>query len=836
MRILLFLLAVPAWGQISCFPSCGGGGGGGGSVNSVSAGTLPPIFTTSVSSPTSNPVINFSLSVAAQNSIFGGPATGGTGAPSFQLAPTISAANMTSFPTFNQNTTGLAATATNLASYPTLCSGGQFSLGLSSGSNNCSTPSGSGNVSNSGTPTVGQVGIWVTATTIQGVTAPAFSAANLTSFPTLNQNTTGTAAGLSAAYIDWNAVSGGASILNKPTGTGTVTVVGAGSLTSTNCVTGGGSQTIQTPSANCTVDSSGNLVANSLKSTGAAAGTISLTNNATPGAVVANSWGWTVPATITTAWYGEAPNANPAANQIMLFPAPTSNVSQWAWTNFTLTGMGSTFSGPLSLSTNTVTCPTCITSAASLTSNAVVIGGGSQASSTISADTTTTHALFATAGAPAFRAIASVDIPTLNQSTTGTAANLSGTPTLPNGTTATSQAQLDNSTKLATTAYTDLAVSNALAGVNPAVSVQAATTLASDTSSLTYLNGVSGVGATLTGANNTSLTVDGFTFTAIGQRLLVKNDTQSPSGARNGVYYVTQLQAALLPLILTRALDYDQPSDINNTGAIPVANGTLNQYTSWLLTSSVATVGTDPLTYAKYSYNPANLVTQDGSGNVNVTGNLTIGTTVLNPTTGITTPASGLISNWTGTCGTPPCLLGNTGALYQPNAPTIITSGIGYEIPFGQLNGGAVGATTNRFYVWQFVSQYSITLSKWHFYLNTGGSGGARFALLDSSLGFLATSSVNTTLSGNADLTVTFSPAVTLYTGQTYYLGFTTDSGATFFQSAYLSTAFLTGLGSRVGFCANPSTGTGSGLTFPASCGAITASTTVAPLTGFLEP
>lgn len=60
----------------------------------------------------------------------------------------------------------------------------------------------------------------------------------------------------------------------------------------------------------------------------------------------------------------------------------------------------------------TITCVTCVTSAASLTSNAVVIGGGLQASSTIPADTTTTHALFATAGAPGFRAIATGDLPT----------------------------------------------------------------------------------------------------------------------------------------------------------------------------------------------------------------------------------------------------------------------------------------------------------------------------------------------------------------------------------------------------------------------------------------
>jgi|GEM_PF-5777850 len=38
-----------------------------------------------------------------------------------------------------------------------------------------------------------------------------------TNVPTLNQNTTGTAAGLAAQYIDWNEATGGASIANKPT-------------------------------------------------------------------------------------------------------------------------------------------------------------------------------------------------------------------------------------------------------------------------------------------------------------------------------------------------------------------------------------------------------------------------------------------------------------------------------------------------------------------------------------------------------------------------------------------------------------------------------------------
>ena len=180
---------------------------------------------------------------------------------------------------------------------------------------------------------------------------------------------------------------------------------------------------------------------------------------------------------------------------------------------------------------------------------------------------------------------------------------------LPGAPTTTTPSVGDNSTKIPTTAFVTTAVANAISGVNPAIAVQAATTTAGNTSAYTYNNGVSGVGATLTGVANTALTVDGFTFTAVGQRILVKNDTQSPSGAFNGIYFVTQIQGALVPVILTRATDYNQPSDINNTGAIPVVNGTVNGSTTWVLTSAVATVGTDPLTYTQFSLNPTTIVT-----------------------------------------------------------------------------------------------------------------------------------------------------------------------------------------------------------------------------------
>jgi hypothetical protein len=186
----------------------------------------------------------------------------------------------------------------------------------------------------------------------------------------------------------------------------------------------------------------------------------------------------------------------------------------------------------------------------------------------------------------------------LNQNTSGTAANLSGTPTLPNGTAATSQSQNDNSTKLATTAYTDLAVANALAATNPAVAVLAAST-ANVAGTYTH---TAGIGDFFTVTATGAFTLDGIAINTIGQRILLKDQT---SGLQNGVYTATIVGTIGVSPVFTRALDYDQPSDINSTGAIPVQSGTVNTTTSWLLTSSVTTVGTDALTYVKFSVNPS---------------------------------------------------------------------------------------------------------------------------------------------------------------------------------------------------------------------------------------
>jgi hypothetical protein len=97
------------------FQTCPSGGGG--ALTSFTTGNLSPLFTASLgSNPTTAPALAFTLANAAPNSVLAGPASGGAGAPTYQTAPTISAANMTSFPTLNQSTTGNAGTATALAS------------------------------------------------------------------------------------------------------------------------------------------------------------------------------------------------------------------------------------------------------------------------------------------------------------------------------------------------------------------------------------------------------------------------------------------------------------------------------------------------------------------------------------------------------------------------------------------------------------------------------------------------------------------------------------------------------------------------------------------------
>ena len=84
---------------------------GSGTVTTFSAGTLAPIFTTSVATATSTPALSFSLTNAAQNAVLAGLSVGGAGAPSYRA---LVAADLPSLASL-YDALGAAATAQTAA-------------------------------------------------------------------------------------------------------------------------------------------------------------------------------------------------------------------------------------------------------------------------------------------------------------------------------------------------------------------------------------------------------------------------------------------------------------------------------------------------------------------------------------------------------------------------------------------------------------------------------------------------------------------------------------------------------------------------------------------------
>jgi hypothetical protein len=132
---------------------------------------------------------------------------------------------------------------------------------------------------------------------------------------------------------------------------------------------------------------------------------------------------------------------------------------------------------------------------------------------------------------------------------------------------------------------------------------------------VTYSNGVAGVGATLTNADTqATFSLDGQSPT-VGQRVLIKNQV---STLQNGVYTVTNVGSGATNWVLTRATDYDTPSNINNTGVIPVSAGTANANTGWINTTLMVTVGTTAITFVQFGVSfPVSLA--NGGTNANLT-------------------------------------------------------------------------------------------------------------------------------------------------------------------------------------------------------------------------
>ena len=118
-------------------------------------------------------------------------------------------------------------------------------------------------------------------------------------------------------------------------------------------------------------------------------------------------------------------------------------------------------------------------------------------------------------------------------------------------------------------------------------------TITGDT--VTYDNGTSGVGATLTLSTALDLAggdIDGDTDITVGDRIIVNGET---TAAHNGVYVITSTT------VLTRADDFDTPTEMAGGDFIFVTHGTQYADTGWVLAEAVNTVGTDAVDFIQFS-------------------------------------------------------------------------------------------------------------------------------------------------------------------------------------------------------------------------------------------
>jgi hypothetical protein len=143
-----------------------------------------------------------------------------------------------------------------------------------------------------------------------------------------------------------------------------------------------------------------------------------------------------------------------------------------------------------------------------------------------------------------------------------------------------------NALDVATKQYVD----SIAAGLHVHAAVDAATTAAL-TGTVTYANGTSGVGATLT-LGTALTTLDGYTLVN-GDRILVKNQANQ---AHNGIY-----TWATGGTVLTRATDADTPLEFQGGDFFFVVHGTLNNDTGWAVTTEVTTIGTSNVIFAQFA-------------------------------------------------------------------------------------------------------------------------------------------------------------------------------------------------------------------------------------------
>lgn len=123
--------------------------------------------------------------------------------------------------------------------------------------------------------------------------------------------------------------------------------------------------------------------------------------------------------------------------------------------------------------------------------------------------------------------------------------------------------------------------------------------LASTTAlTVTYNNGTAGVGATLTNAGaQVAFALDGVNAN-LNDLVLIKNQA---STFQNGYYKVTTVGSGSTNWVLTRSTAYDLVSQINPGDLFIITAGNTLANTSWVQTATVATIGSDAITFSQFS-------------------------------------------------------------------------------------------------------------------------------------------------------------------------------------------------------------------------------------------
>ena len=288
----LLLVVAPAEAQVF-FQGSGGGAGGGGSGTVTNTGTLASGHVT---------VGNGSTDISTADALT-------------WVSPTL--------------TIGTGSTATGILDLLNATNNNVLALksGVTTGSYTLTLPVAVAGAANS--PIISSTGGVLSYGTLSG---------NTSKFVT----TTGTLTSGNCAQWDANGNLVQASGACGTGGAGTVTVVGAGSLTSTAIVTGGGTTTIQTPSATATLDASGNLSTPGSVTTGAGGsttGSVALSGG-TSGTVTVQ------PQASFTSYNFNLPTTAGSAGQPLLSAGGGSSAMTWGSAAFKTRGLVFTLGDP----------------------------------------------------------------------------------------------------------------------------------------------------------------------------------------------------------------------------------------------------------------------------------------------------------------------------------------------------------------------------------------------------------------------------------------------------------------------------------------------------------